>query len=111
MCDACYERYGSPKIVNEATKAMAKRIEEFFDIPGCSVGGPFHIVFDDWNLDARSIQWCLRELEKPDLAIAMGYDFELKNSFKKLGEDFLAMSLRQRASALAIYDGYLTWSI
>ena len=46
---------------------VAKLIAAHYKRPGNGAGGNLHVVTDDGNLDADTIQWCLeRCLEKSD---------------------------------------------
>jgi hypothetical protein len=55
--------------------------------------GPLHIAIEDWNLDDDNIAFCLKESEgHPDHEIALALS---------------RMSLPERATALALADGYL----
>lgn len=93
MCENCYEEYGSPRIENDRVYAAAAIIASVFDEPGSGCGGGLHIVIDDWNLEDRSIEWCQTN--------------GLKSNVEKLcAATLLALSLDERASALAIVDEY-----
>lgn len=38
-------------------------VEEFYALPECSVGGPLHVVTDDYNVEDDSIAFCERSLD------------------------------------------------
>jgi hypothetical protein len=103
MCYGCYEEMGSPKIVNDATTLAARLIDRVYDFSGA--GGNAHVVLDDWNLEDNDIRWCLTE------GLAMGAAFgdskEQMNEERACLEALLALSKDERASAMAIYEGWL----
>jgi len=45
----CWEKYGSPKIVNKRTIAAAKAADRVYEFHGA--GGGLHCLLDDWNLE------------------------------------------------------------
>lgn len=103
MCEGCYEEYGRPAIINDRTlaaAALAARVYEF-----SAVGGNLHIVLDDWNIEDDNLEFCAKQ-------IADG-GYEGRDSPEELAvekeccEAFMAMTLDERASALAIHDGLL----
>lgn len=103
MCLACYEEYGSPKIDNPTVRAAAEAIGKVYDF--ADTGGNLHIAIDDWNLDDDDLDFCGESIAKndvheapPDQLAAEGYCLGL---LKAMSED-------ERASALAIHDGFWT---
>ena len=98
MCMSCWIDYGAPLKRTPRVLAMAERLIAFDEIE--PVGGHLHIVLDDWNLDRDSVRYCERQAKRgspwqgPDAAQA------------RLARDLRQMTLRDRASALAIRDGY-----
>lgn len=98
MCVGCWEEYGSPRIVNPAVLAAAKVIDAVYAF-SC-VGGNLHVVIDDWNLDLCNeadayIATNIHEASAEQLAA----ERECLRLLLSLDED-------ERASALAIRDGY-----
>lgn len=91
MCENCYERNGRPK-PSKAARAVVPLIEAVYDW-NC-VGGTLHIVLDDWNLEKSHIDWCLKQPEITD-------------DERKCGEALAALPLKQRAAALAVFDGFV----
>lgn len=104
MCQGCWEKYGSPRIVNEKTKAAAELISGVYDHGAC--GGGLHIVVDDWNLDDASVDFC------GDLVEGPGYPREFHAGAEQIEAERAClralkdMTVIERASALALYDGY-----
>ena len=103
MCYGCYEEFGKPTIVNDLTKAAAVAIARVYECR-CA-GGNLHIVVDDWNLDDEDIAFCIKYIgnggfegqDDPEKLIA---ESECAEMLKR-------MTLEERVSALAIYDGFL----
>jgi hypothetical protein len=89
MCEGCYRDYGSPK-PDDAARAVVPLIDAVYDDGG--VGGGLHVVVDDWNLEDEHLIWCLGQ--------------GLSEDERQCAEALLALSLEQRAAALAIYDGF-----
>ena len=101
MCIHCWEKMGSPSIINDKTKEAARLIENVYVYHGA--GGYGHIVLDDWNLEDDNVEWCLGRVEENE----WGYDKKELEVTKKCLETLLQMSEEERASALAIYDGFV----
>ncbi|MFA6063994.1 MAG: hypothetical protein WC736_15505 [Gallionella sp.] len=80
---------------------MAEVIGEIYEF-SC-VGGNAHIVIDDWNLNDDSIRFCLKVCEENESC----YSKEQINLEKVCLTTLLSMPLDQRASALAIHNGWL----
>lgn len=103
MCLGCYEREGSPQIVNEKTVAAAAAVGKVYEYS--SVGGNAHIVLDDWNLDDHNIRWCI------DVAIAENSDGDPDEQLaveREALERLLALTHGERVSALAIHEQLLS---
>jgi hypothetical protein len=88
MCIGCYEDYELPRIVTPEVVAMSERIKS------ANPFGGLHIVVEDWNLEDLDIEFC-RDSD------------DATNEERQLASDLLAMTLEQRASAMALADGYL----
>jgi hypothetical protein len=93
---------GSPTVVSLATRLAAQLIGEVYGFNG--VGGNAHIVLDDWNIDDDDIRWCLDVAMKENAHEA---DTDQLAAERACLEALLALSLDERASALAIYEGLL----
>lgn len=104
MCQSCWDELDQPRIVNDLTESVATMISEVYDYH--EVGGHAHIVLDDWNLEDEHIDYCLDVVNKG------GHDDEevtqdqLKVE-KACLEALKQMTLEERASALAIYYGFI----
>lgn len=60
------------------------------------VGGPIHIVLDDYNIDTNSIKWCIEN------TIAKEEDIVVRICSEKLCELLLPLTLEQRMKYLKI---------
>ena len=103
MCYDCYaNEYGKPDIVNEATKDAAKLIDAIYGFH-CA-GGNAHVVVDDYNLEDYHVDWCLNAslTDKSEMASA-----EQLKAEQECLRALKALSLDERASALAIHEGWL----
>ena len=97
MCIGCYEEYGAPKIVSDKTLAAADLVRVVYE--HSVVGGNLHVQLDDWNIEDEF--W---EEFHPN-----GFDGETEEQLsaeRRCFDAFKAMSLEERASALAICDQY-----
>lgn len=98
MCEGCWEEYGRSKILNENVLCATELIKNVYEFD--CVGGNLHVQLDDWNIED-----CFFEKFEPfdEDVTPEQLESELRcfNAMKLL-------SLKERASALAIYDGY--WS-
>ena len=102
MCENCYRGYGSPTIVNEKVLAAVTLVRQVYE--SSCVGGNLHIALDDWNLDDDNLKFCSNEIDK---AGNEGRDSPLELKVERACCDaFMAMSEDERASALAIHDGF-----
>lgn len=64
------------------------------------VGGPMHIVLDDYNIDTNSIKWCVEN------TIAKEEDIVVRICSEKLCELLLPLTLEQRMEYLKIDPDY-----
>lgn len=95
MCQSCWEEYGSPTIDTPQVREMASRLEAEDPF------GRFHIVVSDFNIEDEDIIFCRDDVPRH-------YPATTEDQMT-LANDLLAMSLEERAAALALADGY--WSI
>lgn len=102
MCYGCYEEAGHPAIVNEKTRAAAALVAKVYEFSCC--GGNAHIVVDDWNLGDENIRWCLDEALTINIHSASA---EQLASERECLEALLALTEDERASAMALHDGFL----
>lgn len=87
MCQSCYEQYGSP-LPDATAYALVEYMDQFDEIAlDC---GALHIVVGDFNIEDRHIKSCLPEAQPHEIEIA---------------NRMLAMTLEQRAAALAVHWG------
>lgn len=100
MCRDCWEEYGSPKLYNANVKRASDLAKSVY-ASGLLTGGALHIVLDDFNVEDECVDFCAKYLE--DNRSDYGDTYELQKeciqAFKILTED-------ERASALAVHDGY-----
>jgi hypothetical protein len=98
MCAGCYEEYGKPAIVSGRTvwaSALVRRVYKH-----CDLGGNLHSQLDDWNIedDCWDEFTIYRNDSSPNQIAAERACFDA----------FKALTLDERASALAMYTGLLT---
>lgn len=113
MCYGCYEEYGSPAIVTDATKRVAELCGQLYEI--APVGGNCHIVTDDWNLEDSHIEFCRQQVANggwPDELTGENYNYDPAQLAieRELLELMAPMSEAERASALGIWDGFVKLS-
>ena len=97
MCTGCWEEYGSPKIISPATVMACGLVNRVYHYDG--VGGNLHVQLDDWNIEDE--HWEEFTIYHPDGSSQNQFDAE-----RKCFDTFKALTLEERASALALYDGY-----
>lgn len=102
MCKGCYIEMASPSIVNERTQDAAKLIARVYEF-SC-VGGNAHIVLDDWNLEDHHVDWCLSDALTQNVHEAGADQLSAERACLVA---MRALSMDERASALAIYEGFL----
>lgn len=109
MCYGCWVEAGSPAIVTEATKTAAELVREVY-VHNC-VGGNLHIVLDDWNLEDEDLDYCdgqLAGLRRGEIERHQGFDSAEEWAAEEACSAALRkLSLDERASALAIFEGWL----
>jgi hypothetical protein len=71
VCDSCWDGYGRPAHTSPRIERAAELTRELYRY--LPVGGPLHIVVDDWNLGERSIRFCQAEIPKWDADEADGW--------------------------------------
>lgn len=102
MCIGCYEEAGRPEIVSDKTKYACALVSKIYEY-SC-VGSNMHIVTDDWNLEDESIDFCLNAIRTEPYHEITPEQKEIEYSCALA---FKNMTMDERASALAIFDGYL----
>jgi hypothetical protein len=103
MCFGCWEERGSPKIVNEKTIDAVPLIEAVYEAN--SVGGNLHIVLDDFNIDDCDLEACRRFIDNHEDDALTYCDVVAERACL---DAFVSMTVDERASALAMYDGYFS---
>jgi len=103
MCYACYKKYGEPSIVSEATLKAAELVYAVYEFS--SVGGNAHIVLDDFNIEDSSIDWCLTEGLQTNIHEHDAGQLQIE---RECLECFKAMTVAERASTLAICEGWIS---
>jgi hypothetical protein len=123
MCGGCWNDYGNPKIDTPAVREAAKAVDDVYQ-HSC-VGGNLHIVLDDWNIEDSNLEFCSHCIDHAGmmpLAKDAADCHKRYNEKKRLDPDppeqlaaerrccdlFMALTEDERASALALNDGF--WS-
>jgi len=66
MCENCWTELGIDPVVNAKVIRAYKLISEVYESEHGGAGGAGHIVFDDWNVDDSSIDYCLICCDDPE---------------------------------------------
>ncbi len=98
MCSDCWKEFGSPKILNSAVLKAVTLISAIYEFS--TVGGNLHVQLDDWNIEDE--YW--RQF-KPFRDDATEEELEKE---RQCFEAMKLLDIEERASALALNDGY--WS-
>lgn len=108
MCRGCWEEYGSPMILSDRVCIAAELIKKVYKQEGGGVGGNLHCVVDDWNLEDEHIQWCIDKTgTQRDFLTGEEYDLILTTIERECAGALMAMTIQERASALALSEGWL----
>ncbi len=107
MCEVCYDEYGKPNIVNEKTEAALALVRQVYEAPQGGAGGNLHIVLDDWNIEDSSIYYCIESYGEVESYFGGNYDMTPTIIERACAGAFLDMTLRERASTLAKFDGMM----
>jgi hypothetical protein len=102
VCLDCWDAHDSPAIDTPAVRAAARRIADVYE-HSC-VGGHLHIVIDDWNLEDDDLAYCegsIRENVHGDPPEQLAAERSALAALHGLSE-------AERASALALHDGFWT---
>ena len=102
MCEGCYIEAGRPTPTQEA-RALRPLIARVYEYS--AVGGNAHVVLDDWNIEDNHIDWCLTTGIDTNIHQAGASDIAAERACL---EAMKALSLDQRAAALAVYEGFAT---
>jgi len=116
MCCECWDEKGSPRIDNERVRAAQALIAAVYEYKAS--GGNLHIALDDNNLEDEHLEFCSRQIargghpEDPDhCPWYTKSKLDDPDSPEQLAAErvccdaLMAMSLDERVSALAIWDG------
>lgn len=106
MCYGCWNDSEQARIDNEQVRAVAVMIAQIYE--NHCTGGMLHIVLDDWNIEDHNIRWCLDEAITEAANGGYGGDIHPDDLalMRRCGEAMLALTEEERASALALYDGF-----
>lgn len=102
MSEDSWKKYDKPAIVNERTLEGARLVDAVY--AGSGVGGNAHIVVDDYNVEDHHIDWCLTTALAEN--VHQG-DAEQLAAERACLEHLRGMSIEERLSALALFDGYV----
>ena len=106
MCLSCWDERGSPSINSAKTREAAVWVARVYDF--AVTGGPLHIQFSDWNIDDGYFKETILDLEVHYWPAWLD-DFtdEQIETCRTAYLKFKSLTEAERASALAIYDGYI----
>ncbi|SRR5581483_441698 len=123
MCYGCWEDYGKPIIDTEAVSAAAAAVADVYEY-ACT-GGNLHIVLDDWNVEDSDLDFCnqcimgagVMPLGGSTVAAHLRYNEQKRANpdppeqlaaERRCHDLFRALTEEERASALALHDGFWT---
>lgn len=73
---------------------LRRLLDEWYDRPGNGVGGAFHIVVDDYNVETHHIEWCYKNASLAD-RVAM---YPLMQALLAIPEDEREVALERARS-------------
>ncbi len=101
MCMGCWHDYGAPREITPEIKEAAALVAKVYE--SSVVGGNAHIVLDDWNIEDDSIDWCLETALRTNIHEHSAEELAVE---RQCLEALKALGLKERASALALHDGF-----
>jgi hypothetical protein len=102
MCRGCWDDDPTDERTPE-TGRLVELIDRLYQMPECGAGGPLHSVVDDWNLNTEVIEVRYVTNWYPE-----GYAPEVVEVCDEIVSIMNRMTENQRATALAIHNGYIT---
>jgi len=93
MCISCWEEYGSPRIDTAEIRAAVVAVTAVYG--ESPVGGNLHVVLDDWNIEDEHVRGWIDYAAEP-----------ITEAERACGAALARLTESERASALAIYDGF-----
>lgn len=97
MCEGCYEEYGRPRKVTSGVIVAVTLLHMLYRVTG--VGGPAHVVSDDWNIEDEHVQFCLKQCDDQE------YPVEERDAARAFLWSFVPLDEDERATALALFWG------
>lgn len=121
MCFHCYNQAGQPVRWSPDIKRAVELVRALYEIH--AVGGPLHVVLDDWNIDGEIKPWYdgydddeldelhdggwkLADLPPEAPVVVEGGGRSMRQLCDEIAALFNAMSIEDRASALAYIGGH-----
>ena len=99
MCIGCWNELGRPAAFTANTAKAVAAVRRLYTIN--DFGGEAHIVTEDWNIKDEHVAWCLDNLDTEDR-------FPEEEAASRAALNLLRpMSEAQRATVLAIHEGFL----
>jgi hypothetical protein len=97
MCITCWTDKGSPTDWNPDVAKVVELIRHLYEDLGHSNGGQLHAVLDDYNVeDEHIVPWWLGDDGPDEMA-----------TVNELVERLTSMTIPERLSAIAHYDGFV----
>jgi hypothetical protein len=118
MCHGCWTgEYNTPRIDTPAVRAIAPLAQRVYEF-SC-VGGNLHVVLDDWNLEDHNLEFCQGQLDRrgqpdPEWAARVRWKPTPDDPPEQLAAEqacldaLKGLTLPERASALAYFEGFWT---
>lgn len=119
MCVSCWDEAGRPSNWSPDIARALDLVRELYEIH--AVGGPLHVVLDDWNIDGEikpyydchtdeeldelhSDGWKIADMDPLAPAVVGGLGWSMRQLCDEIAALFNTMTVEDRASALAYYD-------
>ena len=87
-------------VVTDDMVRIAQLIEAFYQLPGCSVGGPLHITVEDNNVTDHNLEFCRRTM--------LDTDDHWSNANRSPARDELGVTILDRLQALSEVERSVT---
>jgi hypothetical protein len=113
MCIGCYVDRGAPIVITDQVLDAAELLSQEF--PDGGVDGYTHLVVEDWNIEDWCVTSCLEDavalkpfgFNSTDDDNYDDYPRELAPRDVEVLGVLAALSLNERATAMAIWDGFV----
>lgn len=104
MCYGCWQKAGSPRLNHRQVRRAARLIAGVYEY-SCA-GGSLHEIVDDWNVENWTLKQAPAWIRDGQQRWPDEYPLERIRVERACLKALRGMTIRERYSALALYDGF-----